>query len=156
MFCVYQLRHRQHQGLTEMGVLNGWQRLWIVVTVVLGVAVASRAVDRFPTEADVDQSYQQEMSRLEEIKNEILHPPEDKLRKMLSRAGEYTIKSVIDAKVDAGRKYEASLKSLPSRQSTIVVQALIFWVAASGLLYGAGLTLIWVIRGFRPKEKPIS
>jgi hypothetical protein len=136
-----------------MIVLNGWQRLWVVTTVVLGVAIASKAASDFPTEASVDQSYEHEMRQLHEIESDILHPPEDKYRKMMSRAGDYTIKSVKDSMVDAGREYEASLKSLSSRQSAMIVQAVILWGVASSLIYGAGLTLVWVIRGFRPMRK---
>lgn len=136
--------------------LNGWQRLWVVATGMMGVVAVVAMVDLFKTEQYVDDSYQSEVVNLRDIKKVLLDPNITEVDSRYSYKKNWTIAEVNDRIADAGEDYTQKLKHLTMEQTKAIVIPLALWLLASSTVYGLGWTAHWVYRGFRPKGKSTS
>lgn len=147
--------------------LGGWVRLWIVLSVVLGALVSLIAFEGRPTRERIVNGWYQSASSLiaEKVataENQHLSSYEVRdayfsgsERENISRLKEFANSPSEQAKlfsVELGhinRSYEQQLDAL--RRSTTIywVQALGWWLALSALLFLAGWTVGWIVRGFR-------
>lgn len=128
--------------------MNGWQRLWVAVSGISTIAIFTFIALNFETEGYVDESYKMEIDRLHAIKKDIGHPTagSELLRQ------NYTIAEVDSMIAKTGLQYQNKLISLPKEHVTAIIRAIIASLVFSALLYGAGFTINWVYRGFRPKR----
>lgn len=132
--------------------LNGWQRLWVVVSGALAVAAIAFGLQKFEMESQIDQNYQWKVEHLKEIRRALLNPKPNETKNKYSYAENWTVDGVEDEISAAGIQYEKDLKMLPSEQTKAVLVPLILWLLASGILYLIGWAIGWIYRGFRPQQ----
>jgi outer membrane usher protein FimD/PapC len=138
-----------------MRALNGWQRLWIVASVVLGIGMTVLTVGLMTTREELQDTHDQKMASYTAKLNNLEHPetkaPSGLLYEYYTR--DYrTVDEVKSAIRHERDDYEQSLASLPWRQAGQLGFMVLVWIGCSLVLYGVGLTIRWVIRGFRPNR----
>ena len=145
--------------------LNGWQRLWVVVTLFLGVSIAIKAAQEreFPTADEVRQSWKTIADR--QVPSMTVSPEllgkcsakgegtENPYEGMLRCVEEHRVPPSEEDK-EKHRKLlaladEEIRDSLLTRQIQFIAIPLGAWVITSALLYLAGLVVAWIVRGFR-------
>lgn len=121
--------------------MNGWQRLWTVVSVMAGLCVMVYLSDSFMHPAETLRAvYDGEIVRLE-----------DTLKQVNTGTGsEQAVKQAEEAIAASKASYIKLMQELPK-----VVLGTFFVVALTSLLAGVGVFLAgmgigWVYRGFRP------
>lgn len=147
--------------------LGGWMRTWIVLSVLLGVFVALIAYDGRPTRDRIVREWYGAASEViaEKITAaEDQYVPPDKVRdayfnaserENLERLKKFETAPSEKAKLfsaDVGRinqLHEKKLESLPRSAAIYWAQVFGWWLAICALLFLAGWTIGWVIRGFR-------
>lgn len=134
-----------------MRVLNGWQRLWIVVCfVLLGFIIIAGARVWPSTERD---------NEIHRLQVEIDKVDLDSMRKSMGTSVEqlfvnkdHTIEMVLQSVADEEKSHSERPNTLLSRQVGLIWKSLLLWTVACGMLYLAGITVRWIRRGFRPKR----
>lgn len=155
-----------NEGVTEMVVLNGWQRLWFVACVALLLGLATLAYNgNFPTEERIRQQHSSEMARLQD-QLECLGLTPQKVQKPQGRLIDEILglqpcvgedARHVTQKVDESKQhFEDKLSRLTSLQIESAGGIGAGWLIACALLYGLGWLVAWVIRGFRPMRKSAS
>ena len=146
--------------------LNGWQRLWVVLSALYLVPVVGITVTMFPKQESLDDS------RVYDSISAVVSYVE-KTEKARMSEGAYTIRSkhygdlsndqVIqrlhqkwDGKVDfttIENEYKQKLEALPAERAKTAGIAFLAWLVPVIAVYMLGLAIGWVIRGFR-RENP--
>lgn len=135
-----------------MIVLNGWQRLWVLVSASYLLGVLAIAFSSLPTESDVSSA-------------EILRQVSDQSLLLMHNASkeqqwnpvtEDGISIPIPVGLDqaAVQTFKADYKNavkvaVHKKRAEYFAQALVWWLAPSALLYALGLGIAWVRRGFK-------
>jgi hypothetical protein len=142
--------------------LNGWQRLWVVLSVLYLVPVIGIAVILFPKQESLDES------RVYDSISAVVSYVE-KTEKARISEGVYTIRSkhygdlpndeIIQrlhekwcGKVDfttIEEDYKQKLDALPTERAKTAGIAFLAWLVPVIALYVLGLAIGWIIRGFR-------
>jgi hypothetical protein len=153
--------------------VNGWRRLWIVLSALWLIAIASFSLSDFPTRARVQHSWASDLiyerARLEEPERA------DVVRERYERT--YGTDSAVIAAIRTGAallpikeathpdtawavraailhdaaQYDTALAALPHRQLESIGVAVAFSLGGAALMYLVGAIVAWVIRGFRRK-----
>lgn len=151
-----------------MGKLNGWQRLWVVFTLLLGLLTGGILTGDYPTQERIYQQWsfagvrevQEDHKTLtgeyathDQIRNgrsdiEIVNALKEGPAKLLTENDQAT-KVFREALLKINAEYESELAKLPSEQFSLVIRYLGGWLAASLSLYIFGWLLAWVRKGFR-------
>ena len=135
--------------------INGWQRLWLLISFVSAVVVAPVAVRQYPERSEIDWQYERDMKELtaERIeawrhlnKNNPYAGPEDLL--------EPIPKVISDGKARVNMTREVALRELPGKQWKFVLTVLASWLGFALLVYALGWLTAWTIRGFKEQSKP--
>lgn len=123
--------------------LNGWQRFWIVVAVVLLIIVALVVAINFPRR---DHNVLRELQSSDCVAYRGL------------QAGDSTdvgpcfdlvaYQSTFEVKLSSVRDYEENLRG---RRCKVVFYGLLSWAGLAGTLYLVGFAIAWVRRGFASK-----
>jgi hypothetical protein len=134
--------------------MNGWQRLWVVGSVILAIATVVFGFTNALREDDYNRdhdrqiaTYQTKLRSLQYpgtvvVPNSIYYPTDD-LR---------TVDEVKSAIRHADDAYKEKIENLPWVQAKQAALLFADWMIVCLAVYGIGLTLRWVYRGFRPKE----
>ncbi|ETK18220.1 hypothetical protein H097_12983 [Pseudomonas sp. FH4] len=112
--------------------MNGWQRLWAVASVIVGLGLVGIGWQNIPTEE----------SEAEERFQASLLLPELRL------PSKYTAEA--DKRAEAA--YDEFKENLIDRQLGYVAKLLAAWAGVCAGLYVLGYSFGWVYRGFRPKQ----
>ena len=156
--------------------LNGWQRLWIVVAV-LYLAVAAAVVKaRLPTRSQIYSSWADATLQVagEELRHLQRYQWQDsELRERLFP--KLTAEEIVQKITDGARKtdhddptnkdrarykeeilrlesmYQSRLDALSTEQAKVVGWGVLGWAGPLAILYGFGLAVVWVVRGFRER-----
>jgi hypothetical protein len=148
--------------------LNGWQRLWVVGGAVWLIVVALAAAKNFPTADEYRSTWlkfaEAEAPSMLPKRTPDLSECEDKARKLADPYGALmdchstATKPTDDDKkryVETIAKGEAEIRDeLPSAQAKAVGFAVLAWAIPAALVYGLGLLVVWVRRGFQQQVKP--
>lgn len=147
--------------------LGGWMRIWIVLSILLGIFVILIVYDSRPTREQILRDWYQSAS---DVIAEKITATEDQYvspykvrdayfnaseRENIERLKKFEISPSENAKLfsaDIGRinrLYEQKLESLPSSIAIFWAQILGWCLAISATLFIAGWTVGWVVRGFR-------
>jgi hypothetical protein len=137
--------------------LNGWQRLWVVVSIAMGIVLAfyaflqfqtpSKHIDFRPDEPPADCAQiarQVEEEWRKSHPREILDP--DLLSDIHYSNLEYKTcadKAVRQEEIKWNREFKVKF----------VVNLFLAWIATSAFIYGAGFSVAWVRGGFRHKNE---
>jgi hypothetical protein len=169
-------------GTLKENGMNGWQRLWVLLTLLLGVGVVLAYLHGFPSSRGIDTSYANTISKLNEDEKWAPFPdapptaqqkgkltfddlPEENSDKPKQGAFDDLIpKKSFDQlkeearlkydklRQDARVKYDFELSELSKKRWENAVAAMAAWLLISFGLYGLGWMINWVYRGFRPKK----
>ncbi|MBV7552249.1 hypothetical protein KW841_07815 [Pseudomonas sp. PDM28] len=135
--------------------MNGWQRLWVVGSVILAIAMVVFGFGNAIREDDYSRehdsqiaTYQTKLRSLQypgtvAVPNSIYDYPTDDFR---------TVDEVKSAIRHADDAYKEKVKNLPWVQAKQAALLFAVWMIVCLAVYGVGLTLRWVYRGFRPKK----
>lgn len=141
--------------------LNGWQRLWVALSVVWLLTVAAFTVALMPKASDYasrrlydsidavgrhlerdNPSYRYEGARATRTKYTDLSDDEV-LAKLHER-----YKGKVDFQT-IEMEYRRKIDRLPTERAKMVGTAFLVWLIPAATVYGLGLTVAWIIRGFR-------
>ncbi|MNF75142.1 hypothetical protein D3C84_571980 [compost metagenome] len=150
--------------------LNGWQRLWVFVMLASGSIVAWDAVESYPTESELFNSWSYDGLRWIQVHVQGKTPerhismgdvrPENKsdkeivemLRRYPQEKAGGTDKDaafLADNISKANKRFEIELNALPAKQAGFVRERLVGWIGTGAVLYGLGLAFAWIRRGFK-------
>lgn len=129
--------------------LNGWQRLWVLGCFFLGVAIVPFGVNWFPSEAKLDETYQQ---RAKDFKRLMVYKENPALMPNSFEMGQWKNASVQDlykASVKDGQQYEDDLRSIKYVQAKFLGKLTLGWGLCCLALLLLGYFIAWVVNGFR-------
>jgi hypothetical protein len=102
--------------------LNGWQRLWVVASLLYGLFVGYIILDGFPTRDHVISQFEEAVKDRDAAWNNY-----DYLKET----------------------FGANLEKLPTVQAINIAFGVAYWLGGSLLVYIGGWLVGWIIRGFR-------
>lgn len=144
--------------------MNGWQRLWVLVTTLLGVGAVVAYIHDFPSSVRIDATYSNAISKANEAEqwDQFADAPPIGQKKgtfddLIPKKSEAQLKEEARVKYDKVRldarvKYDSELSELSKKRLRLTVVALVGWLLISSSLYGLGWMINWVYQGFRPKK----
>lgn len=142
-------------GTDKENGMNGWQRLWVLGCGILAVATIAFGVDRISRENDIQDYHDQLMVSYQAKIKDLQHPNNDAIPGILYSARTDHLRTVDEVKSairHAEDDYKNELANLPWKQAKQVALLFAIWLGCCLAVYGAGLILRWVYRGFRPKK----
>lgn len=126
--------------------MNGWQRMWVVVSLILAILIGWYAYLLLPTEWGITNNYDSRVEQLTRYLKESLEQ-----ENAYPGRGEY----IASLREDIRKEKEnlpLELAKLPKERREHVTFAFGIWLALSVGLYIAGWLVGWIYRGFRPKK----
>lgn len=136
--------------------MNGWQRLWILVTLLLGVYLVGVFIYKYPSTVSIEASYTKAISAIAESErtwSEFKDATPPVLIKGKLNFDDVPLEKGYDQqRQEAREKYNSKLTELSSKRWVMASEMLVFWLLASLSLYGLGWMIVWVYQGFRPKK----
>lgn len=139
--------------------LNGWQRLWMVGTVALGICTIGFGVKNLDTKSSlldehehrVDE-YRRQISEIKSLKNS--KNPISKIDKLMFGDDPDTrINELTSDITTSNNQLETDLKTVNSNLFKRSLILFAFWLGVSIAAYLSGLIIHWVYRGFRPNRE---
>lgn len=131
--------------------LNGWQRLWVLVSFLLGVGVVIVIFNTIETENYLMTRYKVDLA-LHDMEIDTIQQRDAgiKTRNVYEHSSR-TVAQVEERIKDTDRQYKQDLQELPVKQFMHITIWVGVWLGTCTSLYGMGWLIGWVIRGFRPK-----
>jgi hypothetical protein len=142
----------------HISLLNGWKRLWIVVSVLLIVPVGFMATTFIPLEEDaVDAMKAQlrhqgpvdlfEMLALENLGKGI------SVRESEAQINEKSsgVKITLD-EVKIQNLYRDAKDIVLKKKIIVITFATLVWLMTAAAIYGLGWTVAWIVHGFRRND----
>jgi hypothetical protein len=131
--------------------MNGWQRLWVLASFLLGVGTAVMCYGSMKTESGLTTSYKTDLvMRDMEIENIKRRDAGVKSTNKYEQS-DRTVAEVEASINKVTERYRQDLEQLPANQLKHVSLYLGGWLGACAFIYLVGMMLNWVYRGFRPK-----
>jgi len=131
--------------------MNGWQRLWIVLSVLLAIAAGYIAYIAMPNEARLTNVHKTLMAGYAYDMKAIANAKDENTKKFY-RENVGTIEDVGNRSDAERKKHELRLAELPGEQREFIISLTLVWLAICIGIYVAGWVAGWVYRGFRPKK----
>ena len=143
--------------------LNGWQRLWVMFSVILLVFLIIVAIMLFPSPTDIshDDSFIEKLSTASKAK---LAPKDDKgiiwdnvVGLKVKMPNKYVLSFAkgikeSDAEIVSAEYYSILRKIAFNQKFKFVAFAFAIWLGAIGVVYAFGWSIGWVYRGFKEKK----
>ena len=129
--------------------MSGWRRIWVVLSVMVGLYVLYEQSPAFISPAKtLDGVYKQDMARLQG----------GLITVTAEQVGTDTaaIRAMENAMLARQVTYAAQLKNVPFVAFCILLVALALAALAGGFVYLAGYAVEWAYRGFRPSSDPMA
>jgi hypothetical protein len=176
---VFAAQHKCKGGNKVIGTgrLNGWHRIWVVLTTIYAVVVAPIAVSLAPTRQEIVSAWSRDVLRA--LENDVKRTSGreisaaqfrsakdlfDKTDEQVARDLTYNAKEIDLGKPEQKElsqykaevlmleaKYETQLESLLRLQLTHWAYAIFAWLGPSLALLLLGYAFAWIARGFRHK-----
>ena len=149
--------------------LGGWMRIWIVLSILLGIFIVLLAYDSRPTRERIINDWYQSASdviaeKISDAEDRYVSPSEVRdayvtasEQENIKRLKKWETSPSENAKIfsnDIGRinrSHEQKLQSLAGDTAIFWTKTIGLWLAISALLFLAGWTVGWVVRGFRSR-----
>jgi hypothetical protein len=125
--------------------MNGWQRLWIVVSLILAIFIGWYTYLLLPTESRITRNYDSRVEQLTRYLKESSAQEND-----YAGRGEYIASLTEDIRKE-NENLPLELAALPQERRETLTTALGIWLGLSMGMYIAGWLIGWVYRGFRNK-----
>lgn len=138
--------------------LNGWQRLWVVGTVALGIFTIGFGVTNLETKSMLLDKYDFQIkeyrSQIEELKFRKDSPkPTRIIDEILFEDNPTTKTEELKSKiVDLNNKLETELKTVTSTLFKNILVLFGLWLGTSVFTYMSGMIINWIYNGFRPSR----
>jgi hypothetical protein len=144
--------------------MSGWQRLWVLVSFILGIATIVFGYSSMETERELTTWYYADLTArqiaLEEIKSkkpgvfnfEIANPALDGMIKNIDERFKKDVAEKEKAIKKVSERYRQDLEQLPEKQLKHVLTYAGTWLGTIIVLCIIGSMLGWVYRGFRAKK----
>ena len=129
--------------------MNGWQRLWVLVSLVLGIATVVGGYKNMTMESDLTERYESSITvregEIESIKRrEAGIKPINRYDESARSVGE-----VENSIGELSGRYRQDLEQLPAKQLRHSLAYLGAWLGMCIGMYVIGFMLSWVYRGFK-------
>lgn len=131
--------------------LNGWQRLWVVTSALIGIVIAVIVATHLPNEQDEAQRHRYEIRNLKEQLARVIENKKNVNMRDIDTANGKTVENINLRIALENYEYDNSAETLTSRQLQGIGWGFAFWLGISGALYVIGYAVKWIYRGFRPK-----
>lgn len=135
--------------------MNGWQRLWVVGSVILAIATIvfgfTKAIREDRYTAEHDRRIDAYQTKLKSLQYPGTVDMSDRFDNYLTDDFR-TVDEVKSAIRHANDAYKEKVENLPWAQAKQAASLFVMWLVVCLTVYGVGLTLRWVYRGFRPKK----
>lgn len=145
-------------------VLNGWQRIWLVLGVVSLLLSGVFLIGKIPSESDIYHSWVSETIELTLTLDEFENLSIWDVRKAYSHISDEIIIQKVQGKfsnsnegyslnfADVNKKYETRLHNLFKSQALILFRFLGAWIIVMLAIYVFGWSIGWIARGFRTEK----
>lgn len=124
-----------------MDRLNGWQRMWVVVCLILAILIGWYTTLIMPNESRTTYYHESTMNQLTGYLKEATEK---------SYSSEYITGLREDIRKEK-EEFTQALAKLPEKRRDYMIGAFGIWLGLSVGLYVAGWIVRWIYRGFRPK-----
>ena len=131
--------------------MNGWQRLGVVLAVLMAVVVGVIRYEHFPTQDRIASEHRYNLFFWRDCKVYFQNVDAGGLKKD-SRSTSYTRQHVDESLRNEIQMYKYKIGLLPERQFQWAVKSAGYWLGISLGTLLAFLAVRWVIRGFRSKK----
>lgn len=131
--------------------LNGWQRLWMVTSLLIGIGIAVIVATHLPTEENESAQHGFIVSSLNEQITRVLENKKIATLHEMDIAAGRTVENINLRIALENYEYRIRAETLTSRQLQGIGWGFAFWLGISGALYLIGYAVKWIYRGFRPK-----
>ncbi|WP_408598054.1 hypothetical protein [Pseudomonas sp. PLMAX] len=131
--------------------MNGWQRLWVVVCLVISAFTAYLTYDNLPSEEKVTSFHTLRLGWLQDDLKRLTEKASNKPGPW-NNFGEETVEGVRVKMQEEDNLYKKELAELPAQRRDYITTAFMFCFGFSVSLYVAGWVIGWIYRGFRPKR----
>ena len=131
--------------------LNGWQRLWVLVSFLLGAVAIALIVDSIETESQLTTWYKAEKA-MQSMEIEHIQNREAGIEpRSIYETSDKTLAQRDERSKETEQRYQLDLLGLPGKQFKHVATGVGIWLGICASLYVMGWLIGWVYRGFRPK-----
>ena len=130
--------------------MSGWQRLGVVLSVIIALLTISTKFDSFPTQEKALGELDNRVS-LWAACDRYYEDNEAGRKNTDSHCTTYTKQYVIEKIKVELNWYQGQLNTLTDRQVKFVAYYFAWWAGISLIMYLIAITMKWVYRGFRPK-----
>lgn len=147
-----------------MKALNGWQRIWIVISVLTLIPTVLLAVSNMPDAESTNRTFAdkliQKSLELSEFKGYgVLDirsayrdmTDEEFIERVITKHGKKMDEAGISYK-NLVTEHADTLRDLKKTQIILVTQYLSAWASILGVLYAFGWSVGWIRQGFRKSE----
>ena len=174
---IAELKIKLVRSLNQM---NGWLRLWLVLSILFGIIFAAVTINSLPNSRDIQKAWAQEVmqilaSDMSKTLSKEVSPAELKLidsfrgksdeeitREWTTAAKNINLddpgqKSLTTYKANVlniEQRYQENLDNLFKEQLKYVFIALLLWFATSTAVLVLGFSVGWIYRGFKPNSAP--
>lgn len=122
--------------------MNGWQRMWVVVSLVLAILISWFTYLMLPTESRVTYNHESSINQLTGyLKN--------------AEGSKYQTDYVASLREDIRKEnedFKKELSEIPKERTSYITDSIKIWLGLSASLYAIGWLIGWIYRGFRPKK----
>lgn len=130
-----------------MAKLNGWQRLWVVATLIFGFVIAGAVVENWPSGPRTGGV----MMPCGPIHLSVLNQDRAKAKKSALDYDQCLVENAKNRHQEELREQQAR-DELREKRAMRILGAVVFWVLGSGLAYVLGWLIAWVRQGFRQTD----
>jgi hypothetical protein len=127
--------------------MNGWQRLWVLASLLYSLVMIAQVYGTWPTLIK---------PQLETGYSEFDFKSENDMRLVLGEEPytrvefETKIKKENAARIAKAERHNAEL---PAKRVQVVLLAFVQWLLGAAVFYGFGWMVVWVKKGFQPTAK---
>jgi hypothetical protein len=143
--------------MSVLSRLSGWQRLWLVLSVIYLIAVAAFTVILMPKASQYLSSRVYDTVRT--IKDNVPELSGMYVYQIREAYSDFSDEEIIqkihekykdEVDFDAiEKKYRNKMSRLPSMRAKFIGLGLLFWVAPIVLVYILGISVGWIVKGFK-------
>ncbi|KII33500.1 hypothetical protein NL64_09875 [Pseudomonas fluorescens] len=133
-----------------MNKMSGWQRLGVVLSVIIALLTISWKYDSFPTEKQAFWVLSDRAKLL--VSCEAYFGNIDGQEKAVGDCSAYAKQQADGNLMVEVDQYKDRLNTLTERQVKFVAYYAAWWAGLSLIMYIIAISIKWVYRGFRPKK----
>lgn len=131
--------------------MNGWQRLWLVASVLVAVGTGVLRYEQFPTQEKIASEHRYNITFWKDCKVYFQGVDAGKFNSD-SPCSSYKRQHADQSLENELEAYKYKLSLLPGRQLQWAATTIGYWIGVNVASFIAVFAALWVYRGFRPKK----